>query len=108
LPVEQVPQITVQDLDRELSSDPGHIQVIDVRQPSEWDQGHLPQAVLKPLPKLTALLDDVDRGRPVAVHCKSGYRSSIASSLLKRAGLREVMNVIGGFDAWKACNLAVV
>ena len=50
---------------------------------------------------------DPDVGRPVAVHCKSGYRSSIASSLLKRVGLREVMNVIGGFDAWKACNLPV-
>jgi rhodanese-related sulfurtransferase len=39
------------------------------------------------------------------VNCKSGYRSSIATSLLKRAGIRDVMNVIGGFDAWTACGL---
>ena len=39
---------------------------------------------------------------------KSGYRSSIATSLLKREGFTNVMNVIGGFDAWKACDLPVI
>jgi len=103
LPVGEVPQITVQDLHRELDT----LQLIDVRQPGEWDQGHVAGAMLKPLPKLTQSLDDIDRARPVAVHCKSGYRSSMASSLLKREGFGEVMNVIGGFDAWKACDLPV-
>ncbi len=102
--VEQVPQVTVQDLHREI----GHLQVIDVRQPGEWDQAHIAQAVLKPLPKLTALLDGMDPGIPVAVHCKSGYRSSIGTSLLKRAGFANVMNIIGGIDAWKACGLPVI
>jgi rhodanese-related sulfurtransferase len=105
LPVASVPQITVQDLNRELTSDPGHIQLIDVRQPGEFEQGHIPQAVSKPLPKLASLLDDLDRSRPVAVNCKSGYRSSIASSLLQRAGFATVINVIGGLDAWKAYGL---
>jgi 3-mercaptopyruvate sulfurtransferase SseA len=41
------------------------------------------------------------------VHCKGGYRSSIATSLLRRGGFRLVMNVIGGFDAWKAAGLPV-
>jgi glyoxylase-like metal-dependent hydrolase (beta-lactamase superfamily II)/rhodanese-related sulfurtransferase len=99
--VDQVPQITVQDLHREIE----HVQVVDVRQPGEWEQGHIEGAMLKPLPKLTAMLEGLDRSRPVAVHCKSGYRSSIASSLLKREGFSEVMNVIGGFDAWKTCGL---
>lgn len=108
LPVEQTPQITVQDLHGELSADEGHIQVVDVRQPAEWEQGHIREAVLKPLPKLTAMLEGLDPSRPIAVHCKSGYRSSIASSLLTRAGMRDVMNVIGGFDAWQACNLPFV
>jgi glyoxylase-like metal-dependent hydrolase (beta-lactamase superfamily II)/rhodanese-related sulfurtransferase len=105
MPVDTVPQITVQDLDRELTADAGHIQLIDVRQPAEFEQGHIPHAAPKPLPKLTGMLDDVDRTRPVAVNCKSGYRSSIATSLLKRSGIRDVMNVIGGFDAWTACGL---
>jgi len=101
LPVAQVPQITVQDLHRELQ----HVQLVDVRQPGEWEQGHIEGAMLKPLPKLTKLLDGLDRARPVAVHCKSGYRSSIATSLLEREGFAQVMNVIGGFDAWKTCGL---
>jgi len=105
LPVETIAQITVQDLSRELTTDAGHIQLIDVRQPGEFEQGHIPQALSKPLGKLTGMLDDLDRSRPVAVNCKSGYRSSIATSLLQRAAFHQPMNVIGGFDAWRACAL---
>ncbi len=104
LPVEQVPQVTVLDLHREI----GHVQLVDVRMPGEWEQMHIAQAISKPLPKLTAMLEDLDRGQPVAVHCKSGYRSSIATSMLKREGFTQVMNVIGGIDAWKACELPLV
>src|SRR5260370_36239725 len=96
LPIDQIPQITVQDLHRELDT----LQLIDVRQPGEWEQGRIAGAISRPLPKLTQSLDGLDRARPVAVHCKSGYRSSIATSLLKREGFAEVMNVIGGYDAW--------
>jgi hydroxyacylglutathione hydrolase len=101
MPVSEVPQITVQDLQRELE----HVQLVDVRMPGEWEQGHIEGARSKPLPKLTTMLDDLDRAQPVAVHCKSGYRSSIATSLLQRAGFSQVMNVIGGFDAWQTCGL---
>jgi len=104
LPVEQVPQVTVQDLYREIE----HVQIIDVRQPGEWEQMHIAQATLKPLPKLTSMLEGIDRERPIAVHCKSGFRSSIATSLLKQKGFPQVMNVIGGIDAWKACDLPIV
>jgi 3-mercaptopyruvate sulfurtransferase SseA len=52
-------------------------------------------------------MDELDAQRPVAVHCKGGYRSSIATSLLRRAGFRLVMNVIGGYDAWKAAGFPV-
>jgi hydroxyacylglutathione hydrolase len=41
----------------------------------------------------------------VTVHCKGGYRSSIGCSLLQRAGFDQVMNLTGGFDAWRACGL---
>jgi hydroxyacylglutathione hydrolase len=84
-----------------------HLQVVDVRQPGEWQQGHIAGAVLKPLGQLAGMVGDLERSRPVAVHCKSGYRSSIASSLLQREGFGEVMNMIGGFDAWRACGLPV-
>jgi hydroxyacylglutathione hydrolase len=103
LPVAQMGQITVQDLQNEL----GHVQLVDVRQPSEWEQGHIEGAVLKPLPKLVQSLDGLDRGQVVAVHCKSGYRSAIGASLLRREGFEQVVNVIGGYDAWVACGLPV-
>jgi hydroxyacylglutathione hydrolase len=103
LPVDQVPQLTVQDLHREID----HLQVVDVRQPGEWEQGHIAQATLHPLAKIPANFKGLDREQPIAVHCKSGYRSSIASSFLKREGFKNVMNVIGGYDAWVACGLPV-
>jgi hydroxyacylglutathione hydrolase len=52
-------------------------------------------------------LPEVDATRTVAVHCKSGYRSMIACSLLERAGHRNVVNVTGGFDAWLAAGMPV-
>jgi hydroxyacylglutathione hydrolase len=49
----------------------------------------------------------LDREKLLVVHCKGGYRSSIATSILQRAGFRDIANVIGGFDAWKAAGLPV-
>ncbi len=103
----EVPQISVVQLAEQLRERPGEIQVVDARKPGEWDAGHIEQAVLKPLSELTLRTADLDPQKPIAVHCKSGYRSSIATSLLKRAGFREVMNVVGGFDAWAAQKLPV-
>jgi glyoxylase-like metal-dependent hydrolase (beta-lactamase superfamily II)/rhodanese-related sulfurtransferase len=103
LPVAETSQVTVQDLSQELAN----VQVVDVRQPGEWEGGHISGAVLKPLSSLVGSLDGLDREKTVAVHCKSGYRSSIATSLLQREGFRDVVNVIGGFDAWRACGLPV-
>jgi len=103
----EVPQISVVQLAEQLRARPGEIQVVDARKPGEWDAGHIEQSVLKPLSELTLRTADLDPKKPIAVHCKSGYRSSIATSLLKRAGFREVMNVVGGFDAWAAQKLPV-
>lgn len=101
LPLEQVPQISVQELYQQL----GQLTVLDVRNPVEWESGHLQGATHIPLDRLSKRMGEVNAQRPLAVHCKSGYRSSIAASLLKRNGFAAVMNVIGGFDAWRACQL---
>jgi hydroxyacylglutathione hydrolase len=103
----EVPQISVNDLARQLEQAPAEIQVVDVRRPQEWEAGHVVQAALKPLNRITEMLEGLDRGRTIAVHCKSGYRSSIATSLLLRAGFTSVLNVVGGFDAWQAQKLPV-
>ncbi|MCL4523361.1 MAG: rhodanese-like domain-containing protein [Acidobacteria bacterium] len=108
LPLGQVPQISVLNLHQELSDRPNELQVVDVRRATEWEAGHVEQARLKSLSDLRTMLHDLDTQRPIAVHCKSGYRSSIATSLLLRAGFKQVMNVTGGFDAWTAQKLPVV
>ncbi len=107
LPLNEVPQISVLQLHEQLTESPDSLNVIDVRRKQEWEVGHLEHAVLKPLHKLKDELGALDRAKPIAVHCKSGYRSSIATSILKANGFEQVMNVVGGFDAWKAQDLPV-
>jgi hydroxyacylglutathione hydrolase len=104
-PLNQTPQVSVLDLYEQLSSEPNEIQLVDVRRPMEWEAGHIAQAILKPLNQLARLTSDLDPAKAVFVHCKSGYRSSIATSLLERAGFRSIVNVVGGFDAWQAQKL---
>ena len=58
-----------------------------------------------PLGKLRSRLAELDSGKLLVVHCKGGYRSSIATSILRRAGFRDIANLIGGFDAWKTAGL---
>lgn len=84
-----------------------HVQVLDVRRAGEWDAGHIEQASWWPLDNFKVSPPEMDRDAPVAVHCKGGYRSMIASSLLLRAGFRNVINLSGGFDAWQAAGLPV-
>ena len=101
LPVAQFPEISVQSL-RERRRD---LHLIDVRREGEWKAGHIDGAEWFPLDNLNKSLPSTDRDTPIAVHCKSGYRSAIACSLLQRAGFTNVSNVLGGFDAWQAANL---
>lgn len=117
LPLNQVKQISVQELGKMLSDQMEAVQVLDVRKQGEWDAGHLVQAVHLPLSELPSPAGTADKsekiagldpGKPVAVHCKGGYRSAAAVGLLERAGFSQVMNVVGGFDAWQKENLPVV
>jgi rhodanese-related sulfurtransferase len=103
-PVADVPQVTVQDLSRQRTQS---LQVLDVRREAEWQSGHIERAEWFPLDNFKISAPELDLSAPVAVHCQGGYRSMIACSLLKRAGLKNVMNVIGGFDAWRQAGLPV-
>ena len=104
LPLAQTPQISVE----ELHAMAGDVQILDVRRLPEWQSGHIEGAIHMPLDKLRSQVAGLDRTKPIAVHCKSGYRSSIAASLLERAGFEQAMNVTGGFDAWLACKLPYI
>jgi hydroxyacylglutathione hydrolase len=74
--------------------------VLDVRTPGEWDAGHIDGAIHIPLNQLADRVGEVPAG-PVAVICGTGYRSSIACSVLQRSGRRDVANVTGGWEAWE-------
>jgi hydroxyacylglutathione hydrolase len=82
-------------------------QVLDVRRRSEWEGGHIEGAVLYALDDFPRALPELEKDSSIAVHCKSGYRSMLAASLLQRAGFTNVTNVVGGYDAWLADTQAV-
>jgi len=105
LPLRELPQVTVEALNRGLQS--AGIQVLDVRREREWEDGHIEGASWWPLDNFKVAPPEIDRSVPIAVHCKGGYRSMIACSLLQRAGFQNVVNVVGGFDAWQEAKLPV-
>ncbi|MFD2398952.1 rhodanese-like domain-containing protein [Prauserella oleivorans] len=97
-PVELTPQITVHELKRRL--DQGEVTLLDVRQPAEWAAGHTEGATFITGAELPDRLDEVPADKPIAVTCGSGYRSSVATSLLARERGLPVINVAGGMTAW--------
>lgn len=105
-PLAIVAQIDAQELEQRLGA--GKVQVLDVRREPEWDAGHVEGAAWWPLDNFRVSPPEIDHEVPLAVHCKGGYRSMIAASLLQRAGFRNVINLIGGFDAWQQANLPIV
>jgi glyoxylase-like metal-dependent hydrolase (beta-lactamase superfamily II)/rhodanese-related sulfurtransferase len=106
LPVSSTSQISVAELNEKICSQ--RVSVLDVRREGEWQAGHIAEARWHALDNFPSQLPAVDRLCDVAVHCKSGYRSMIACSLLERAGHNNIINVVGGFDAWRAAGLPEV
>jgi hydroxyacylglutathione hydrolase len=97
-PLGQIPQISVHELNARLERG-DDIAVLDVRQPAEWAAGHIPGATFVTGGELPRRLDDAPDAPVIATVCGSGYRSSVASSVLAAAG-RTVVNVLGGMTAW--------
>jgi adenylyltransferase/sulfurtransferase len=84
-------------------SDSGEdFQLIDVREPHEYQICRIPQARLIPLGELPKRLHEIDRSRPIVVHCKTGGRSAKAADLLRRNGFTNVLNMTGGILAWSS------
>lgn len=97
-PLRQLPQVTVQ----ELHDNAQHLIPLDVRKPEEWSSGHIPHAVHAHISDLRNDVEGLDRDDPFAVYCGSGYRASLAASILQAKGFRNVKTVPGSFSAWKA------
>ncbi len=106
--LDYIPQVTAQDLAELLETEQGKIAILDVREPAEVNNGALENSIHIPLGELAKRTGELDPGKLLVVHCKGGYRSSIATSLLRRAGFRDIANLIGGFDAWKGAGSACV
>jgi hydroxyacylglutathione hydrolase len=99
LGVNVIAQISVDDLSELLNSQKD-MQVIDVRQPGEYNNGHVPSAVNAPLARVDERAPEFDPNRRTAVICAGGFRSSAATSILERLGFKNLLNVLGGTGAW--------
>jgi hydroxyacylglutathione hydrolase len=85
----------------------GTLNVIDVRWNNEWKEGHLPDTPNIPLGHLQDQIAKIDASKPVVLHCQGGGRSSIGAGLLQAAGIKNVANMDGGFDAWESAALPI-
>ncbi|TWU04810.1 MBL fold metallo-hydrolase [Stieleria varia] len=86
----------------------GEVKLIDVRSNEEWKEGHVEQAEHRFLGRLPQHLREFPSDQKLVVHCRSGARSAIAASVLQAAGFKNVVNLTGGYMAWKAAGLPSV
>jgi len=82
--------------------------VLDVRSDGEWMKGHIKEAMHIFVGSLEHRVHEVPRKKPVVCVCSTGMRASLAASILKRAGINEVYNLLGGITAWKAKDYPLV
>jgi rhodanese-related sulfurtransferase len=82
--------------------------ILDVREPSEWTQVHIPGATLIPLGQLPNRLNEVPKDRKVVVYCHSGNRSAQGRDILHNAGFTQVTSMAGGITQWQSRGMATV
>ena len=82
--------------------------IVDVRGHAEWEAGRLPDVPNIPVGDLADRRGELPADRPIVLQCQGGARSAIAASLLQARGLTNVVNMIGGYDAWKRAGLPTV
>jgi hydroxyacylglutathione hydrolase len=103
--LERTPLIDPASLAARLGAGEQDLYVLDVRADDEWNSGHVPGAHHIMAGELAGRLDEVPRNGTVAVICGTGYRSTVAASLLARAGRKNLLNVTGGMTAWRTAGL---
>jgi len=101
MPMEQLEQMTVHDL-HDQQEKRSRMTILDVRSPEEWNSGHIPGAEHHYLAEMRDRITGLDKADRYVTYCASGYRASIASSLMQARGFQNVVNVPGSWDAWKA------
>ena len=91
--------ITVEELERLIQAGQAPL-ILDVRNPEEYQICRIPGTQLLPLPELPQRFGELDKGREMIVHCKSGMRSAKAQEFLLQSGFKKVRNMKGGILAW--------
>ncbi len=90
--------------------------IVDVREPGEWAEGHIPGAIHVPRGMLEAKADLeyanreprlADRSQPIILHCASGARSALGADVLAQMGFTNVCSMAGGIAAWKEAKLPI-
>ncbi|MED1954405.1 rhodanese-like domain-containing protein [Brevibacillus centrosporus] len=92
-------EVTTEQVEQRLSHDP-EIQLIDVRNPDEYEDDHIPGAKLIPLSELPARTNEIDHNREVIFICRSGNRSGKACEYMAQLGYSQMYNMVGGMLAW--------
>ncbi|HUQ33383.1 MAG TPA: molybdopterin-synthase adenylyltransferase MoeB [Pyrinomonadaceae bacterium] len=96
----QMEEITATELKRRLERG-DDVQIIDVREPNEYQIGRLEESKLIPLGQVVGRMSEIDESREAVIHCKGGVRSAKAIEALKRAGYNgRLINLKGGITAW--------
>ncbi len=106
LPMERLEQMPVHEL-REYQKTGSGPTILDVRSPGEWEGGHVPGAEHHFIADMRDRITALDKDQHYATYCASGYRASIASSLMKSRGFKRVSNVPGSWSAWMAAGYPV-
>jgi hydroxyacylglutathione hydrolase len=106
LPMAELPNMTAPELARRLEAERDLV-VVDVREPFEWEEGHVPGARHVPMRQVPDRFDELPRDRPIALICRGGPRSSLVGSLLLTRGFTGLVNVWGGMTGWMEAALPV-
>ena len=106
LATEAIAQLPVDELHSRIAEG-ADLQLVDVRRPGEYNNGHAPGAINLTLAHLDEKASQLDANRPTAVICQSGYRSSAATGILACRGFKNVFNVVGGTSAWVSAGYPV-
>ncbi|MEZ4887604.1 MAG: MBL fold metallo-hydrolase [Chitinophagales bacterium] len=104
--VDSIDSISAMKMEQHLSNNSEAV-VLDVRKPTEFDAEHVENAQNFPLDYINEIMSEVERNTKYYVHCRSGYRSMIAASILKARGFDEVIDIDGGFAAIEQTSLPI-
>lgn len=82
--------------------------ILDVRQPEEWNEFHVPDSTLIPLGELAARADELPKDQEIVIVCRSGNRSAQGRDILLEAGFTEVTSMAGGLTEWRAAGYPTI